>query len=75
MAQITKELDLNRKGLYTAFSPQGNPSFVTVARVLDIAVTGAIAAEVFSNVISFPAARGRDGFIKIIRHLLSINSI
>jgi probable addiction module antidote protein len=35
MAQIAKELELNREGLYTALSPQGNPSFVTVARVLD----------------------------------------
>jgi probable addiction module antidote protein len=35
MAQIAKELNLNREGLYTALSPQGNPSFATVARVLD----------------------------------------
>ena len=35
IAQIARELNLNREGLYTAFSPQGNPSFVTVARVLD----------------------------------------
>ena len=35
MAQIAKELNLNREGLYTALSPQGNPSFITVARVLD----------------------------------------
>ena len=35
MVQIARELNLNREGLYTAFSPQGNPSFVTVARVLD----------------------------------------
>ena len=35
MAQIARELDLNREGLYTALSPQGNPSFITVARVLD----------------------------------------
>ncbi|HCC36000.1 MAG TPA: putative addiction module antidote protein [Ruminococcaceae bacterium] len=34
MSQIAKELNLNREGLYTALSPQGNPSFVTVARVL-----------------------------------------
>jgi DNA-binding phage protein len=26
MAQIAKELDLNREGLYVALSPQGNPS-------------------------------------------------
>jgi probable addiction module antidote protein len=35
MAQIARELNLNREGLYTALSPLGNPSFVTVARVLD----------------------------------------
>ena len=35
MAQIARELDLNREGLYTAFSPQGNPSFLTVIHVLD----------------------------------------
>jgi len=35
MAQIARELNLNREGLYTALSPQGNPSFVTVSRVLD----------------------------------------
>jgi probable addiction module antidote protein len=35
MTQIAKELNLNREGLYTALSPQGNPSFVTIVRVLD----------------------------------------
>ena len=35
MVQIAKELNLNREGLYTALSPHGNPSFNTVARVLD----------------------------------------
>jgi len=35
MAKIAKELNLNREGLYTALSPQGNPSFITIARVLD----------------------------------------
>jgi len=35
MTQIAKELKLNREGLYTALSPQGNPSFITIARVLD----------------------------------------
>ena len=35
MAQIAKELNLNREGLYTALSPKGNPSFITIARVLD----------------------------------------
>jgi probable addiction module antidote protein len=35
MAQIARELNLSREGLYTALSPQGNPSFVTVSKVLD----------------------------------------
>jgi probable addiction module antidote protein len=35
MAQIARELNLNREGLYTALSPEGNPSFITIARVLD----------------------------------------
>ena len=35
MAQIARELNLNRKGLYKAFSAEGNPSFITVAKVLD----------------------------------------
>jgi len=35
MAQIARELNLSREGLYTALSPQGNPSFITIARVLD----------------------------------------
>ena len=35
MSQIARELNLNREGLYTALSPQGNPSFVTVYQVLN----------------------------------------
>jgi len=35
MTQIARELNLNREGLYTALSPQGNPSFITVFQVLD----------------------------------------
>jgi probable addiction module antidote protein len=35
MVQIAKELNLNREGLYDSFSPKGNPSFSTVAKVLD----------------------------------------
>jgi probable addiction module antidote protein len=35
MVQIAKELNLNRKGLYKAFSEKGNPSFFTVLKVLD----------------------------------------
>jgi len=35
MAQIAKELNLNREGLYRSLSQEGNPSFSTVAKVLD----------------------------------------
>jgi probable addiction module antidote protein len=35
MVQLSKELNLNRKGLYKAFSEKGNPSFLTVIKVLD----------------------------------------
>jgi len=35
MAQIAKELNLNREGLYRSLSQEGNPSFCTVAKVLD----------------------------------------
>ena len=35
MARIARELNLNREGLYKSFSPTGNPSFCTVAKVLD----------------------------------------
>jgi probable addiction module antidote protein len=35
MAKIAQELNLNREGLYVALSGQGNPSFVTIAKVLD----------------------------------------
>jgi probable addiction module antidote protein len=35
MAQLAKELNLNREGLYKSFSPRGNPSFITVVNVLD----------------------------------------
>jgi probable addiction module antidote protein len=34
MAHLAKELNLNRKGLYKAFSERGNPSFLTVVKVL-----------------------------------------
>jgi probable addiction module antidote protein len=36
MAQLAKELNLDRAGLYRAFSEKGNPSFLTVLKVLDI---------------------------------------
>jgi probable addiction module antidote protein len=35
MAQIARELNLDRANLYKSFSPAGNPSFLTVMKVLD----------------------------------------
>jgi probable addiction module antidote protein len=35
MAHLARELNLNRKGLYKAFSEKDNPSFLTVVKVLD----------------------------------------
>jgi probable addiction module antidote protein len=35
MARLAKNLNLDRKGLYKALSPKGNPSFATVVKVLD----------------------------------------
>jgi probable addiction module antidote protein len=35
MAQIARELNLNRESLYRSLSPDGNPAFSTVAKVLD----------------------------------------
>jgi DNA-binding phage protein len=35
MARLARELNLNREGLYTALSPQGNPSFVTIMKFYD----------------------------------------
>jgi len=35
MAQIAKELNLSRESLYRSLSQDGNPSFSTVAKVLD----------------------------------------
>jgi probable addiction module antidote protein len=35
MAQIARELNLNRESLYRSLSQDGNPSFNTVAKVLD----------------------------------------
>ena len=36
MMTISKELGLSRESLYKSFSPDGNPSFSTVLRVLDL---------------------------------------
>lgn len=35
MTALAKKVGLTRAGLYKALSPAGNPSFVTVARVID----------------------------------------
>jgi probable addiction module antidote protein len=35
MAQIAKDLNLARESLYRSLSPEGNPSFSTVVKVLD----------------------------------------
>jgi probable addiction module antidote protein len=35
MAQIARELNLDRASLYKSLSPAGNPSFFTVMKVLD----------------------------------------
>ena len=36
MTQIARELNLTREGLYKSLSPNGNPSFETVIRLLEI---------------------------------------
>ena len=36
MAQIARELNLDRAGLYKSLAPDGNPSFKTVFKLLDI---------------------------------------
>jgi probable addiction module antidote protein len=35
MARLARDLNLSREGLYDSLSPQGNPSFTTVIKVLD----------------------------------------
>ena len=35
MTQLARELNLDRTGLYKAFCANGNPSFITVIKVLD----------------------------------------
>jgi probable addiction module antidote protein len=35
MAELARELNMDRAGLYRAFSPDGNPYFLTVVKVLD----------------------------------------
>jgi len=36
MTQIAKELGVTRKGLYKSLAPDGNPSFKTVFKLLDL---------------------------------------
>ena len=36
ITQIAKELNISRKGLYKALAPDGNPSFKTVFKLLDL---------------------------------------
>ena len=36
MTKLAKELNIDRKGLYKSLAPDGNPSFKTVFRLLDI---------------------------------------
>lgn len=33
MSQLAKDAGISREGLYKALSPEGNPSFVTVAKI------------------------------------------
>ena len=35
MAQLARDLNLDRAGLYKSLSPEGNPSFKTVYKLLD----------------------------------------
>jgi probable addiction module antidote protein len=36
ITQIARELKLDRKGLYKSLAPEGNPSFKTVFKLMDI---------------------------------------
>ncbi|MDR3174418.1 MAG: putative addiction module antidote protein [Treponema sp.] len=36
MAKIAKDLGLNRESLYKSLSRDGNPSFATIAKVIDL---------------------------------------
>ena len=36
MAHLARELNINRRGLYKALAPDGNPSFKTVFKLLDL---------------------------------------
>jgi len=36
MTQLARELNIDRKGLYKSLAPDGNPSFKTVFKLLDL---------------------------------------
>ena len=36
MTQIAKEMKLSRRGLYKSFAPDGNPSFRTMFKLIDL---------------------------------------
>lgn len=36
MSKLAKELNLDRKGLYKSLAPNGNPSFKTVFKLIDL---------------------------------------
>ena len=36
MTQLAKELNIDRKGLYKALAPDGNPSFKTVFKLIEL---------------------------------------
>ncbi|MCL2721862.1 MAG: putative addiction module antidote protein [Treponema sp.] len=36
MTQLAKELNIDRVGLYKSFAPNGNPSFKTVFKLIDL---------------------------------------
>ena len=36
MTQVARELNIDRKGLYKALAPDGNPSFKTIFKLIDL---------------------------------------
>jgi len=52
MSQLARDTGLTREGLYKAFSPEGNPTFTTVAKVakaLGLQITVQTSSRVASN--------------------------
>ncbi len=52
MSQLARDTGLTREGLYKAFSPEGNPTFTTVAKVakaLGLQITVQTSPRVASN--------------------------